>query len=98
MTIPEKLCYAQKTGGMIGRMMTKITGNLFTLDKVFWSGNTYSFLFHINERVGTIYYKQIITLPVMQEIVLEASKEYDFKDLPPVFHMITKLTALTKND
>ena len=96
MTIPEKLRYAQKTGGMIGRMMTKVTGNLFTLDKVFWSGNTYSFLFHINERVGSIYYKQIITLPVMQEIVLDASKGHNAEDLPAVFHMVTKLTTLTK--
>jgi hypothetical protein len=98
MTREQKLRYAQKTGGMVGRMMTAITGNLFTLDKALWTGNTYSFIYHINERVSSIYYKQIITLPVLAAITLEASKDYDFKDLPPVFHMISKLENLTKGN
>lgn len=94
MTREQKLRYAQKTGGMLGRMMTSTTGNLFTLDKVYWAGNTYAFTFNVSERVGSIYYKQIITLPVLSAITLDASKDYDFKDLPPVFHMIFKLTTL----
>jgi hypothetical protein len=98
MTREQKLRYAQKTGGMVGRMMTAITGNLFTLDKVYWSGNTYSFLLNISERTNTIYYKQIITLPVLSAITLEASKDYETKDLPPVFHMLTKLENLTKGN
>lgn len=97
MTNTEKLRYAQKTGGMVGRMMTAITGNLFTLDKVFWTGNTYSFIFHINERVATIYYKQIITLPTLSTIISDASKDYSSKDLPAVFHMVNKLSTLTKS-
>jgi hypothetical protein len=98
MTREQKLRYAQKTGGMVGRMMTAITGNLFTLDKVYWSGNTYSFLLNISERTNTIYYKQIITLPVLSAIILEASEDYETKDLPPVFHMISKLETLTKGN
>ena len=98
MTREQKLRYAQKTGGMVGRMMTAITGNLFTLDKVLWTGNTYSFVYHISERVRTVYYKQIITLPVLSIIIVEAAKDYENKDLPPVFHMITKLENLTKGN
>ena len=97
MTREQKLRYAQKTGGMVGRMMTAITGNLFTLDKVYWAGNTYSFIFNVSERVGNIYYKQIITLPVLLAIIIDASKDYSTEQLPPVFNMVTKLDLLTKS-
>ena len=98
MTREQKLRYAQKTGGMVGRMMTAITGNLFTLDKVYWSYHTYYFVFNISERTNIVYYKQIISTSVLYYIILEASKDYETKDLPSVFHMITKLENLTKGN
>lgn len=97
MTNEQKLRYAQKTGGMVGRMLTSISGDLVTLDKTFWNGYSYTFIFNISERVGTLYYKQIFTLSVLTTITSGIVKNAeDNQKLPAVFHMINKLESMTK--
>ncbi len=100
MTREQLLRYAQLTGGMFGQSMTSTTGNLFTLDKVYWSGNTYIFVYNV---VDYIYsYKHVIKLSTIHAMCKEISDELystdPNADLPAVFNMAFKLHQLTQKD
>lgn len=100
MTREQLLRYAQLTGGMFGQARTQSTGQLFTLDRVRWTGNTYSFVYNV-KNCG-FHYKQIIKLPTIVGMCT-AAMEYA-KDIEPnaptpaVFNMAYKLHQLTQKD
>ena len=100
MTREQLLRYAQLTGGMFGQAMTQSTGQLFTLDRVRWTGNTYAFIYNVQDY--TFHYKQIIKLPTivgMCTAAMEYSKGIEPSAEPPaVFNMAYKLHQLTKKD
>lgn len=100
MTRQQLLRYAQLTGGMFGQSMTKSTGQLFTLDRVRWTGDTYSFIYNVQDY--TFCYKQIIKLPTvvgMCTAAMEYAKEINPDIKPPAaFNMAYKLHQLTKKD
>ena len=100
MTNQQLLRYARLTGGMLGRSMTKSTGKQFTLDRVRWAGNTYSFIYNVED--GIFNCKQILklsTIANMYSLALkQAEKVNTSEQLPAVLHMILKLQQLTKKD
>ncbi len=100
MTREQLLQYAQKTGGMFGQAMTKSTGQVFTLDRVRWTGNTYSFVYNVQDY--TFNYKQIIKLPTlvgMCTAAMEYAKESESDvQSPAIFNMVHKLYQLTQRN
>lgn len=100
MTREQLLRYAQLTGGMFGQAMTQSTGQLFTLDRVRWTGNTYSFVYNVQDY--TFQYKQIIKLPTIVGMCTTAmayAVEIEPNaPTPAVFNMAYKLHQLTKKD
>ena len=100
MTREQLLRYAQLTGGMFGQSMSQSTGQLFTLDRVRWTGDTYSFIYNVQDY--TFHYKQIIKLPTIVGMC-KAAMEYVVEiepsaPTPAVFNMAYKLHQLTKKD
>ena len=60
MTREQLLRYAQLTGGMLGRQLALSNNSQYTLDKVYWAGNTYVFIFNVDANIFS--YKQNIKL------------------------------------
>ena len=98
MTREQLLRYAQKAGGMLGQEMTKVVDAHFTLDCAYWSGNTYSFIYH--QQDGRFHYKQVMKLPVivtMCDNAVAIAHETDPTAVPlPAFNMMRKLHQLTQ--
>ena len=100
MTREQLLRYAQLTGGMFGQARTQSTGQLFTLDRVRWTGNTYTFTYNVKN--CTFQYKQIFKLPTIVGMCT-AAMEYALEikpnaEPPAVFNMAYKLHQLTQKD
>ena len=98
MTRERLLRYAQLTGGMFGQAMTQSTGQLFTLDCVRWTGNTYTFTYNVQDYI--FHYKQIFKLPAIVGICTTAM-EYALEiepsaQTPAAFNMAYKLHELIK--
>ena len=100
MTNQQLSRYAQLTGGMLGRSMTKSTGKQFTLDRVRWAGNTYAFVYNVEDRIFNCkHILKLSTLANMYSLAMEHAKELKSSEQPPaVVHMILKLHQLTKKD
>ena len=100
MTREQLLRYAQKAGGMFGQEMTKVTDAHFTLDRTYWTGNTYCFVYHVQD--GSFYYKQVMKLPIivsMCDSAMSIAYETDPTAIPlPAFNMMRKLHQLTQKD
>lgn len=100
MTREQLLRYAQKAGGMFGQEMTKVTDAHFTLDRTYWTGNTYCFIYHVQD--GNFYYKQVMKLPIivaMCDSAMSIAHETDPTVVPlPAFNMMRKLHQLTQKD
>ena len=100
MTREQLLRYAQKAGGMFGQEMAKVTDAHFTLDRTYWTGNTYCFVYHVQD--GSFYYKQVMKLPIivsMCDSAMSIAHETDPTAIPlPAFNMMRKLHQLTQKD
>lgn len=97
MTREQLLRYAQKTGGMFGRQLAIANNANYTLDRVYWTGNTYTFIYNVDAL--TFSFKKSIKLPDAKALcntAMALAKEVDTAvEAPAAFNMITKLHTLT---
>jgi hypothetical protein len=79
-----RLAYAGKIGGLLAQRQTDFLGFQVTLDRSYWNGGSYTWVFNVNE--GGYHHKQLVT----SKTILAMFDEMGVPEIP-IHHMLTKL-------